>query len=277
VLGALVLQTWSPAQEALHWATFPPACGVRQQTSMLGQSAEDEQSSSVAVGLEHIVPFTQVAWICIMTRSTQQVCALVQVAPPHEIPPPPSPPPLDPPPSDADPSEPLAEASPPLLPDAPLLDVLLLVPLPLDVLPDPPVLDALPELPPLEAPLLDIELPDEDPLPDPPDPPFELPPPPSSPLPLTGLDPLHAANPNKVPTRATTGIRIIASSSGTGGIPHQARASERPPGGQWERDADSLPPFAKRRAARCGRFAHECSQVARWSLTPPSSTASCNV
>jgi hypothetical protein len=215
-----------------------------------------------------------------MTRSTQHVCALVQVAPPHATGPPPSPPPLDPP-SDAAPSEPLAEASLPLLPEAPLLDVL----------PDPPLLDVPPELPPelppleapllevplLDVPLLDVELPDEDPLPEPLEPPLELPPP-SSPLPLPGelLDPPHAANPNNVPIRATTDSRIIASSSGAGEIPHKARASQRPPGGQWERDLDSLPPFAKTGGSVWGGWRASADRSPDGGLRRPRRRASCN-
>jgi hypothetical protein len=212
--------------------------------------------------LGHIVPSVHVAWIWFMTISTQHVCVPgVQVAVPHAIPEPASPPVAAP--SDADPSEPLAEASVPPLLDAPLLEVLLLavplldvlvVPL-LDVLVDPLLdvepLDVLlvdvPPLPLLVAPLLDVELPDELPLFEPPELPPELvdPPPPSSPPPTVEvLEPLHATNPNKVPTRATTGSLFIVPSSRAGEIPAQAMARHA----QWGDCADSLrlPALARR-------------------------------
>jgi hypothetical protein len=166
-----------------------------------------------------------------MTTSMQHTCVwLVQVAMPHAKTPPASLPGV-PPESDDVASEPLAEAS--VLPlDAPLLDVLLPVAPLLDVLPDPasvdvPLLEVLLEVPPLDPPLLDVELPEEDvPLPDVevpeelpllelPEPPVELdvPPPPSSPPMVELLAPLQATKPNRVPIRATTGSRIIVSSS----------------------------------------------------------------
>lgn len=188
-----------------------------------------------------------------MTNSTQQVCIWAQVAVPHTMPPPAS---VPIPASAADASEPLAEASVPPPLDPPLLDVLpLVVPL-LDVVPElvplpdvePPEVPLLDVLP-LDVPLLEVEAPPEVLPPFAPlEPPLELLAPPSPPpMPTVEPAPLHATNPNTLPTKATTGSRIIVSSSRASETPHKAWPPSGLPSNKWGGEQHSLRPTRPRR------------------------------